>query len=81
MQPLFIQTQHIIQFVESRGYVLDDPNDPFTYVHKYHSGIIQIDSTIDRIDISLLYEDWKTDGYSNLAEELLRWVQNRPIEY
>lgn len=81
MLPMFIQPQHVIAFLESRGYHLDAVGNQFTFSHPYRDGIIQVDATADKIAPSLLREDWKKDKCEGLVDELLAWLEQRPINY
>lgn len=81
MLSMFVQPQHVIEFVESRGYRLDAEGSQFTFSHPYRAGIIQVDVSSDKIALSLLREDWEKDKCEGLVDELIAWLEQRPVIY
>ncbi len=81
MLSMFVQSQHVIEFLQSRGYRLDSEGSRFTFSHPYRAGIIQVDMSSDKIQLGLLREDWKKDKCEDLVDELIAWLEQRPVIY
>ena len=82
MPSYFVQTKHILEFLRSRGIRrVHDPDNPFAFIGPSGDLIFILDTTIDIVDIGHIYEDWERANCKEPADELVEWIESRPIWY
>ena len=81
MPSYFVQTKHIIEFLQSRGIRAHDLDNPFAFSLPNGNIVFAFDAESDIVDIGQIYEDWEKAGCRELADELVAWLEERPVWY
>lgn len=81
MPSFFVQTRHIVEFLASRGIQAHDPDNPFAFFLPGGDTLFAFDAESDLFDIGQIYEDWEKAGCKELADELVAWLEKRPVWY
>lgn len=81
MPSYFVQIGHVIAFLQSRGIRAHDPDNPFAFLLPNGNTLFAFDAESDLIDIGQIYEDWEKAGCGELADELVAWLEKRPVWY
>lgn len=68
MLSFFVQTKHIIEFLDSQGIQAHDPDNPFAFLLTDGDTLFAFDAESDLIDIGQIYENWGKAGCRELAD-------------